>query len=61
MLRASLARSGQHASGMLRVYTDGDNGVTGSSTTPLNLRPGQDLRDEISSRLARDIVGLVGG
>lgn len=60
-LRASLARSGQQTSGMLRVYTDGDNGVTGSGTTPLNLRPVQDLRDEISSRLARDIVGLVGG
>jgi hypothetical protein len=36
MLRASLKRPGRLRSGMLLVWTTGDNGVTGSSSTPLS-------------------------
>jgi hypothetical protein len=46
---------------MLLVQTTGDNGVTGSSSTRLGRRPEQDLREEISHRLARAIIELVGG
>jgi hypothetical protein len=60
-LRASLDRPGRFRSGMLLVRSTGDNGVTGSSSTPLGRRPEQDLREEISHRLAFDIVELVGG
>ena len=45
----------------LLVQAAGDNGVTGSSSTRLSRRPEQDLREEISHRLARDIIELVGG
>jgi hypothetical protein len=60
-LRASLQRPGRLRSGMLIVQTAGENGVTGSSSTRLSWRPEQDLREEVSHRLARDIVELVGG
>ena len=60
-LRASLERPGQLTPGMLLVQTTGDNGVTGSSSTRLSRRSEQDLREEISHRLARDIIELVGG
>ena len=60
-LRASLHRPGRLRSGMLVVQSTGDNGVTGSSSTPLDPRPEQDLREEISHRLAYDIIELVGG
>ena len=60
-LRASPERPGRLKSGMLQVQTTGDNGVTGSSSTRLSRRPEQDLREEISHRLARDIIELVGG
>ena len=60
-LSASLKRPGRLKPGMLVVQTTGDNGVTGSSSTRLSRRPGQDLREEISHRLARDIIDLVGG
>jgi hypothetical protein len=38
---------------------DADRG--GSSSTRLSRRSEQDLREEISHRLARDIIELVGG
>ncbi len=60
-LRASLERPGRLKSGLLLVQTAGDNGVTGSSSTGLSRRPAQDLREEISHRLARAIIDLVGG
>ena len=60
-LRASLKRPGRLRSGMLQVRTTGDNGAPGSSSTPLGRRPEQDLREEISHRLAYDIIELVGG
>jgi hypothetical protein len=60
-LRASLERPGRLKSGILLVQTNGDNGVTGSGPTRLSRRPGQDLREEISHRLARDIIELAGG
>jgi hypothetical protein len=60
-LRAALERPGQLTPGMLLVQTTGDNGVTGSSSTRLSRRSEQDLREEISQRLARDIIELVGG
>ena len=60
-LRASLERPGRLKSGMLLVQATVDNGVTGSSSTRLSRRPAQDLREEISHRLARDIIELVGG
>lgn len=60
-LRASLERPGQLKSGLLLVQRTGDNGVTGSSSTWLSRRPEQDLREEISHRLARGIIELVGG
>ena len=52
-LRASLERPGRLTPGMLLVQTTGDNGVTGSSSTRLSRRSEQDLREEISHRLAR--------
>ena len=60
-LRASLERPDRLKSGTLLVQTTGDNGVTGSSSTRLSPRPEQDLREEISHRLARDIIELAGG
>lgn len=60
-LRASLERPGRLKSGTLLVQTIGDNGVTGSSSTRLSRRPERDLREEISHRLARDIIELAGG
>lgn len=60
-LRVSLERPGGRKSGMLHVQTAGDNGVTGSSSTPLSRRPERDLREEIGHRLARGIIELVGG
>jgi hypothetical protein len=60
-LRASLERPGQLKSGLLLVHRTGDNGVTGSSSTWLSRRPEQDLREEISHRLARGIIELAGG
>jgi hypothetical protein len=60
-LRASLERPGRLTPGMLLVQTTGDNGVTGSSSTRLSGRSDQDLREEISHRLARDMIDLVGG
>jgi hypothetical protein len=60
-LRVSLERPGRLRSGMLQVQATGDNGVTGSSSTPLSWQPERDLREEISDRLARDIIDLVGG
>lgn len=60
-LRASLERSGQLLPAMLHVRTSGHNGVTGSSSTPLSRLPERELREEISDRLARDIIDLVGG
>lgn len=53
--------AGRLTPGMLLVQTIGDNGVTGSSSTRLSGRPEQNLREEISHRLARDIIELVGG
>ncbi len=46
---------------MLLVQATGDNGVTGPGSTRLSRRPEQDLREEISHRLARDIIELAGG
>jgi len=60
-LRATLERPGQLQPGTLLVQTVGDNGVTGSSSTRLSRRAGQDLREEISYCLARGIIELVGG
>ena len=60
-LRASLENPGRLTTGMLLVQAIGDNGVTGSSSTRLGGRSEQDLREEISRRLARSIIELVGG
>jgi hypothetical protein len=60
-LRASLEPPGGLTTGMLLVQTVGDNGVTGSSSTRVSGRSEQDLREEISRRLARSIIELVGG
>ncbi|HTW03486.1 MAG TPA: hypothetical protein VMF87_24505 [Streptosporangiaceae bacterium] len=60
-LRASLEHPGRPTSGTLHVRMAGDNGVTGSSSTRLSQRPGQDLREQISRHLARDIIELAGG
>jgi hypothetical protein len=60
-LRASLRRPDRLSRGLLLIEAVGDNGVTGSSSSPLDRRPEQDLRGEISHRLVYDIIGLVGG
>ncbi len=60
-VRASLERPGRLTSGWLLVQTDGDNGVTGSGRSRLSSQSEQELSEDISHRLARDIVGLVEG
>jgi hypothetical protein len=60
-LRATLDAPDRRGPGTLRVASAGANGVTGSSSGRLSGPPGPDLRQEISQRLACEIIDLVGG
>jgi hypothetical protein len=54
-LRARLARH------WLRITTEADNGISGSSSARLNGRRGAGLREELGLHLTLQVIGLVGG
>lgn len=60
-VQARLDRPSRFRRGSLRTATEGDNGVSGSSWSGLSHRDGEELRGEISLRLALTVIGLVGG
>jgi len=60
-VNAWLKRPGRRRSGMLLTESAGDNGVRGSSRTPLGPRKEEDLREQVASHLIGTVIGLVGG
>jgi len=59
IIRVWLTRPAGRGSGMLRTQSEGDNGVSGSGSRRLHGRSEQELREEVRSSLAWEIVGLV--
>lgn len=58
-VQARLDRPSRFRRGKLRIHSDGDNGVSGTSEMGIGYG-GADLHDEISSYLAHHVIALVG-
>lgn len=58
-IRVWLTRPAGRGSGILRTLWEGDNGVSGSGSGTLHGRSEEELREEVRSRLASEIIGLV--
>lgn len=60
-VRADLDRSGRWRRGRLRTSRVGRNGVTGCSTSMLDQRNDELLREHVSGYLTSAVIALVGG
>jgi hypothetical protein len=60
-VQARLDRPSRFRRGRLRTATAADNGVSGTTSEPLRHQDDASLRDTISFRLEREVIGLVGG
>jgi hypothetical protein len=58
-MRAWLIRPTDRASGMLQTQWESDSGVSGSGSRRLHGRSEEELREEVRSSLAWEIIGLV--
>lgn len=61
IVEAWLKLPGRACRGSLRIARIGDNGVSGGGEHLLGRRDGRDLREEIVTHLAWDVITLVGG